>query len=165
LGAAGRFLTAMKREFETELLGRGPNLAWVYIAIPFDVQAVFGSKGRVPVSGTINGFSFRTSVVPEGDGTHYMVVNKALQAGAGAKRGDVVTVVMERDLGERVVAVPPELADALRTARAARETFASLSFSHRKEYSDWIGSAKKPETRLARAQKAVAMLTSGKPLR
>jgi len=154
----------MKQEFETELLGRGPGLAWVYIAIPFDVQAAFGSKGRVPVCGTINGFSFRTSVVPEGDGTHYMVVNKALQAGAGAKRGDAVTVVMERDTAERAVAVPPELDDALRTARAARDAFASLSYSHRKEYADWIASAKKPETRIARAQKAAAMLSSGKRL-
>jgi len=154
----------VKREFETTLLGRGPGSSWVYIAIPFDVAAVFGSKSRVPVSGTINGFAFRTSLVPEGDGTHYMAVNKTMQAGAGAKRGDPVAVVMERDLAERVVEVPAELDDALRRATAAREAFSSLSFSHRKEYADWIGSAKKPETRIARARKAVTMLTTGKRL-
>jgi hypothetical protein len=103
--------------------------------------------------------------MPEGDGTHYMAVNKALRVGAGVKRGDAIIVVIERDAGERVVTVPPELDAALRRATAARAAFAALSFSHRKEYAEWIGSAKKPETRVARAEKAVAMLSDGKRLR
>jgi hypothetical protein len=152
----------MKREFTAKLLGRGPGSAWVYITIPFDVRAVFGSKGRVPVCGAINGFPFRTSLVPEGDGTHYMAVNKTMQAGAGANTGDTVAVVMERDAAERVVAVPPELDAALRASGDAREAFAKLSYSHRKEYADWVASAKKSETRIARAGKAAQMLAGGK---
>jgi len=39
-----------------------------------DVQETFGTKGRVPVKGTINGYPFRSSLMPMG-GCHMMPVN------------------------------------------------------------------------------------------
>jgi hypothetical protein len=155
----------MERRFSATLTGRGPNGAWTFLPIPFDVNATFGAKGRVPVTGTINGFPFRTSIMPQGDGTHAMPVDKALQRGAAAGAGDVVEVVIARDAGERVVAVPPELTDALAGDPAARDAFERMAYSHRKEYADWIAGAKKSETRVARAVKAVEMLRAGKRLR
>ena len=74
---------AMKR-FKGRLIPRGPGGAWTFLAIPFSVEEAFGSRARVAVSGTLNGFAFRNSLMPEGDGTHSMMVNKALQAGAKA---------------------------------------------------------------------------------
>src|SRR5579862_2741342 len=78
------------------------------LSAPFDVKETFGTQGRVPVGGTINGFPFRSSLMPMG-GCHMMPVNKALCDGAGAKPGDVVDVVMRRDVEERTVEAPPEL--------------------------------------------------------
>ncbi len=155
----------MAQRFNAELIGRGPKSAWVFLPIPFDVAAVFGSRGRVAVSGTLNGFAFRNSLLPEGDGTHAMPVSKELQKGAKVKCGDTVEVVLERDVLERVVTVPPELAAALRSAAPARTAFEALAYSHKKEYVEWIAGAKKDETRVSRAQKAVAMLVEGKRLR
>jgi len=43
--------------------------------------------------------------------------------------------------------------------------FASLAYSHRKEYADWISSAKKAETKAARCRKAVLMLGAGQKLK
>ncbi|TRZ56589.1 MAG: DUF1905 domain-containing protein [Rhodocyclaceae bacterium] len=80
----------MKQRFDAELVGRGPKGAWTFLPIPFNVQAVFGSKAGVPVAGTLNGFAFRNSLLPNGDGTHSMAVNKELQAWANAKAGDTV---------------------------------------------------------------------------
>lgn len=40
-----------KRSFEARLTARGPGGAWTFLPIPFDVQAVFGSKARVAVRG------------------------------------------------------------------------------------------------------------------
>jgi hypothetical protein len=154
-----------RRQFSARLEGRGPNSAWVFVPIPFDVEAAFGSRGRVAVAGTLNGFEFRTSILPEGDGTHAMPVNKAMRAGARAEAGEVVEVVLERDVAERTVPVPPELEAALAEAPAARERFAALAPSHRKEYAQWVGSAKKAETREARALKAVEMLRAGRRMR
>ena len=155
----------MAQRFKAELTGRGPKSAWVFLPIPFDVETVFGSRGRVAVAGTINGYAFRNSLLPEGDGTHAMAVSKELQKGANVKAGDTVEVVLDRDVAERVVVVPAELTAAFGAAETARKTFEALAYSHKKEYAEWIAGAKKDETRTARAQKAVAMLVEGKRLR
>jgi uncharacterized protein YdeI (YjbR/CyaY-like superfamily) len=57
--------------------------------------------------------------------------------------------------------VPSELEAALAGDREARSAFDSLSFTHRREYADWVGGAKRAETRERRLVKAVAMLRAG----
>ena len=81
--------------------------------IPCAVEAAFGSRAVVSVKGRINGFEFRSSVFPNGDGTHHMMVNKAMQKGAGAKAGQTVDVVMGPDTEERQVNVPADLRKAI----------------------------------------------------
>lgn len=58
--------------------------------------------------------------------------------------------------------VPEELAEAVRVEPEAAQRLAAMPHSHRKEYADWVGSAKKPETRRRRAQKAVTMILAGR---
>ena len=152
----------MKMEFEALLAAKGPGGAWTFLPIPFDVKEVFGTRGRVAVAGTVNGFAFHNSLMPEGDGTHSMMFNKDLQAGANAKAGDRVKVVLERDQGERKIETPPELEKALRGNRKAASLFSELTFSQKKEYVDWISSAKQLATKESRAAKAVDLLASGK---
>jgi len=151
----------MKQTFSIELIGRGPGGAWTHMPIPFNVAQVFGSKGRVAVRGTINGFAYRSSIMPRSGGSHYMAVNKEMQQGAGAGVGDVVKVVMEPDTAERTVVVAADLKKALNAAGLDR-IFATLSYSHQKEFVDWIEQAKKPETRAARIEKCLKMLSEGK---
>jgi len=96
-------------EFDALLVAKGPGGAWTFLPIPFNVQEVFGTAERLAAAGTVNGFPFRNSLMPEGDGSHSMIFNKELQAGACAKAGDRVQVVLERDQGERQIATPAEL--------------------------------------------------------
>ncbi|MDE0853187.1 MAG: YdeI/OmpD-associated family protein [Nevskia sp.] len=152
----------MKMKFEAVLQAKGPGGAWTFLPIPFDVKEAFGTKGRIAVAGTVNGFAFQNSLMPEGDGTHSMMFSKELQAGAAAKAGDRVKVVLEPDRSERTVTVPPELQKALDTSKAAAELFSGLTHSQKKEYADWVASAKQPATRDARAAKAVELLAEGK---
>jgi len=148
----------MQQIFQARLAAHGPGGAWVFLPIPFDVQAVFGSKGQVPVAGTLNGAAFRNVLLPEGDGTHRMAVNKALRQAAAAQAGDIVSVVMAPDLAERPVDIPAELQVLLAGDATLQACFASLAPSHRREFSDWVGAAKKPQTRMDRAAKAVPMI-------
>jgi hypothetical protein len=152
----------MKQEFEAKLMSKGPGGAWTYLPIPFDVHKVFGTKARVSVSGTINGFPFHNSLMPEGDGTHSMMVGKELQAGANARAGDLVRVSLEPDTSERSVVVPKELSVALSAESVTAAFFDSLTYSQKKEYVDWISGAKQEATRTSRAAKAVEMLAAGK---
>ena len=68
----------------------------------------------------------------------------------------------EPDNESRSIEVPKELATALAANPDARAFFERLSYSHQKEYADWIGEGKREATRLARADKAIAMLREGK---
>ncbi len=142
------------------LLEKDENSEATGIRIPFSVEKEFGARARVPVRGTINGFAFRSSVFPMGGGDHYMVVNKDVRAGAKAKGGDTVSIVMERDDEPRVITPPADFARALKTDKAASAAWDKLSYTHRKEYAKSIEEAKKPETRARRIEKAIAMLAA-----
>ena len=157
--------TVEAREFDGILERMGPGGAWTCIRIPFDVEATFGSKARVSVKGTINGFAFRTSIFPDGDGTHFMMVNKAMQQGSRVKPGDAAQIVLEKDKAPRTLEVPKDLKDALATTPEAEARFDKMPFSHKKEYVEWIESAKRDETRARRIEKALLMIAASKRLK
>jgi hypothetical protein len=149
------------RSFTTELQRTGKT--GTYLEIPFDVREVFG-RARPPVRVTIRGHTYRSTVAVYEDRYH-LVVNRAVKAATGVDAGDRVEVTLEPDPGPREVSVPDDLVEALAEDPAARESFDRFSFSHRKEYVDWIEEAKRPETRSRRIGKAVAMLREGRTQR
>src|SRR5271169_5144894 len=108
----------MQKKFKAKAEAAGPGGAWCYIAVPFDVSEVWDTRGRVAVKGTLNGFPFHSNIQPM-DGRHLLTFNKQLQAGAKAKAGDTVSVVLERDTEERIVEAPAELAKAFRKNKEA----------------------------------------------
>lgn len=138
---------------------------WVYVTVPFDVREVFGSRGQFRVRGTVNGAEFRSSLMPHGDGSHYLVVGAELREAAGAGVGDTVEVRLEPDPDERVMDVPEDLHEALSANTDAAAFWAGLAYSYRKEYVAWVEGAKREETRKARVAKAVDMLAERKKLK
>jgi hypothetical protein len=149
-----------KIEFKVKLEGKErSSVAW--LNAPFDVEKVFATRARVPVRGTINGFPFRSSLMPMG-GCHGMAVNKTMRDGAGVQAGDTVTVVMERDQAERVVEVPSLLKKELSKSKIAQANWQKLSYTNQKEIALAIGGAKQDETRVRRLAKAMDALKSGK---
>ena len=139
--------------------------AWTYITVPFSVERLFGTRARVAVAVTLNGVHFRGSLLPQSDGTHIVVVNKTVQEAAKAGPGDTVDVALEADTAPRTVSIPYDLAAALAGAEEARGRFETMSYSHKKEYVDWIESAKRVETRAGRIQKALSMISVGQRLK
>ena len=131
------------------------------ITIPFDVQKTYGTRARVPVRGTINGFPYRGSLFPMG-GKFIFVVNRELRTNAKVKGGDQISVTMERDDEPRIITPPADLARALKANKAAQAAWDKLSYTHQKEHARAVEDAKRPETRVRRIEKTVAELTSGK---
>jgi hypothetical protein len=158
-------MTAQKVTFESDLIRPDAPGTWTYLRVPLDVEAIYGSKSRIPVQGTVDGSPFRSSLMPQGDGLFIIVVNKELRDQINKQSGDSVTVIMERDTDVRTVEVPQDLADALEAHTTAQVSFNTYSYSHQKEYVDWISSAKKAETRAARIEKAMGMLSDKKRLK
>jgi uncharacterized protein YdeI (YjbR/CyaY-like superfamily) len=63
----------------------------------------------------------------------------------------------------RDLALPGYFVAALKKNERARKNFDSFSYSHRKEYVEWLTEAKREETRQRRLEKALAMLAQNKP--
>jgi len=147
------------QKFRVQLEGRaGSEITGFHV--PFDVQEAFGTRARVPVCGTINGFPYRSSIMNMGDG-HVMGINRELREGAKVKAGEIVEVVMQRDIAPRVVDAPPDFDKALRASQQAKQLFDKLSYTHQKEYVRWITGAKREETRKSRVERAIEMLKAG----
>jgi hypothetical protein len=132
----------------------------VFFEVPLDVPAVFG-KARAPVRGTINGHPFRSTVAVYG-GRSFLPVKKALREAAGVAAGDAVVVELEADEQPRTVDPPPDLAAALAADPEVRAAFEGLSFTHQREYAEWVAEARREETRRRRVDQAVEMLRDGR---
>jgi Bacteriocin-protection, YdeI or OmpD-Associated/Domain of unknown function (DUF1905) len=129
------------------------------VELPFDAKERYG-KARAPVRGRVNGVGFRTTVAVY-SGVSLIGFNKGLRDRAGIEIGDEVTVELERDDEPREVELLPVLEQALAGDPAAAAAFDALSYTHRREYAEWIAQAKKEETRERRAARAVEMLKAG----
>lgn len=147
-----------RRAFEAEILpGAGGG---ALVQIPFSVEEVYGTRGRVKVRATFDGHEYRGSLAPMG-GVHVLGVRKDVRAAIGKDVGERVRVGLELDVEPRTVDVPSELSEALDRAPDARARFDALAYTHRREYAQWVAEAKKAETRARRAAKAIEMLRAG----
>ena len=68
-----------------------------------------------------------------------------------------------RSKAKRSLSVPSDLKSALAKNSEARKTFENFSYSHKKEYVQWITDAKREETRKKRLQTTIQWLVKGKP--
>jgi hypothetical protein len=144
-------------EFEAVVGGGEGRLPLV--ELPFDVKEAYGTA-RPKVKATVNDVTLRTTVSVYG-GRSYVGFRKEIQEAAGIRIGDRVRVRIEPDVEPRKIDVPDDLARALEKDRAASETFEGLSYTHRKEYAQWVEAAKRPPTRERRVEKTIEMLRAG----
>jgi hypothetical protein len=129
--------------------------------IPEEIVAALGSGKRPPVRVTINGHAYRSTVAPMG--AVFMIgVSAENRARAGVEAGDVVNVEIELDTAPREVAVPPDLARALKRDPAAMRTFEGLSYSNKQWHVLSVEGAKTPETRQRRLAKSIGLLREGR---
>src|SRR5215210_3975583 len=139
-----------------------PAEVGTYVVIPPDVVAALGATGRTSVTGTIDGQPFSNQVMPytfEGVGRQVvMVVNRAVRTSLGKNAGDNVEFVLARDTRSRSadVTVPPELVGALAGDAGAKAAFDRLAPAHRHEHAEYVGEAKREETRRRRAAETVS---------
>ncbi len=127
------------------------------IEVPAGVVETLGGGKRPPVTVTVGGHTYRTTVAPMG-GRFMIPLSAENREAAGLTAGDEVDVEITLDTAPREMKAPDDLAEALRAAPEAAAFFESLSFSHKRSYVDWIVGAKKDETRQRRVAQAVELL-------
>lgn len=156
--AAASKRRAGARQFRATLERLDNGLGWVVIRIPFDSVRAWGSRGQVRVKGTINGFAFRTTLFPSGDGRHMLLVNKKMQKEGRTSAGDSAGFSLEPDREERTVESPPELLKAINQDRQLRRYFDGMSPSMRRELGKYAAKPKSPESRTRRAEQIAERL-------
>lgn len=138
------------------------NGSWTLVALPKNATAKLPSRGMTMVEGTINGFPFRAALEANGKGSHRLKVSKAVRAAAGADLAATVTVEITRAGKEPEARVPMDLRKAFVAAPLAKASWADITPIARRDWILWISTAKQPETRRHRIEKACNMLASGK---
>jgi hypothetical protein len=129
-----------------------------YVVLPESVLAALGGGSRMRVTGMLNGVAFASSTMGLGAGRVCLGLHKATRQAAGVEIGDVVELEVERDNRPRTVEVPDDLAAALAGDADAAAAFERLSFTHRREYVQWITEAKRAETRARRVAQTLVRL-------
>jgi Bacteriocin-protection, YdeI or OmpD-Associated/Domain of unknown function (DUF1905) len=132
------------------------------LEVPPEVVEALGGGKRPAVTITINGHSWQSRVAIM-RGRYLLGLSNANRQAAGVATGDQVEVEVEIDAEPLVVAEPADFARALDADPVARAAYDRLSYGHKREHVLAIESAKKPETRRRRIDKALAILRDQEP--
>lgn len=151
----------MRQHFRAAISGN-PDQPWKFLIVPFDARRTFGVDGEVPVSGTLNGSPYRSTLEPIGGGRHMMVVPADLQRKAHLEEGsDDVDVVMDIDDRPTSYHVPAQLRRALAGDSGAHRLFSELTVEDKERFSRWVGEPEDRAAKIQRAARAVRMLHEG----
>jgi hypothetical protein len=131
---------------------------WTFALVPAGIARAGGLRPRMRVAGTIDRVPFRSTLMPRGGGTVFIVVPRPVRERIGKSAGASVEISLGVDARPVVLRVPVDLNTALGAARAR---FDVLAPSHRKAFLVWIAGAKQVPTRKRRIAEAVRMIRLG----
>ncbi len=117
------------------------------------------------IKATFDGIPYRGSIVRMGSPDHILLIRKDIRAKIGKSFGEMVDVCLEEDTEARTVELPADFEAAMKCETAVLEFYKKLSYTHQKEYVNWIVEAKREDTRKRRIAKAVEMMKDGKKSR
>jgi bacteriocin resistance YdeI/OmpD-like protein/uncharacterized protein DUF1905 len=148
-----------EQRFSTTLGSDEPSS--LFIVVPPEVVAALGEKKRPPVRVTLNGdYTYRSTVSDYG-GRYYLPIRREIREACGLAPDMLVEITLALDEEPRQIQVPDDLATAFVGDPEAKDAFDRLSFTHRREYVEWITGAKREATRTRRVAQTLEMLRHG----
>ena len=127
------------------------------IEVPAEIVTALGGGKRPTVAITINGHTWRSRVASMG-GRFIVGISAANRAACGIAEGDKVEAELQLDTAPRVVAEPPDLAEALDGDPQARAAFDRLAYGLKRKNVRAIQDAKTPQTRQRRIAKLITTI-------
>ena len=158
--------TAAKIRFRATLFrptATAKAVSWTFLTLPKEASAKLPSRGQTTVEGALNGWPFRATLEPDGQGGHWLKVDRKMRGAAGAEAGDLITLEIAPVAEEPEPTVPTDLRKALAAAPTkARAVWSDITPVARRDWIHWITSGKRTETRVKRIDTACDMLAKGK---
>jgi hypothetical protein len=155
--------TANRIKFKAKLSrpAQPKGAQWTFLVLPAAASAKLPTRSMVTVDGTLAGQSFQATLEPDGEGSHWLKVDKKLREAAGLAAGDVVALEIAPVENEPEPKVPADMKRALAGNPAAKATWTDITPVARRDWIHWITSGKKAETRVKRIRVACDKLASG----
>jgi hypothetical protein len=147
----------MNRDFTFQAMIEDAGGGGAFVTVPFDVEATFGKK-RIKVRSWIDGEFYRGSLVRMRGPQHILGIRKEIRLKIGKQIGDTVEIKFEEDTEPRVVKLSADIEEIINRNPDIKNTFHSLSYTHQREYMEWIEDAKREETRKKRMNQMVDQL-------
>jgi len=130
------------------------------IEVPAEIVTALGDGKRPKVAITINGHTWRSRVASMG-GRFIVGISAANRAACGIAEGDRVEAEVRLDTEPRVVAEPPDLAEALNGDPQARAAFDRLAYGLKRKHVQAIQDAKTPQARQRRITRLITTIGGG----
>lgn len=144
----------IKQKFKSTLIKMG---SWVIAKAPFNTFEIFGTRKAVRIKGSIDGYGFKdVSLLPIGDGKHFMAIKKEIRNAINKEVGDEVEIILQHD--SSIIEIPKELIEAFEASPDGKKMFYTYSPSHQRNYVRYITESKRKETREKRAVETVIAL-------
>lgn len=137
------------------------DATWRFLVLPAAASAKLPTRSMVSVEGTLAGQPFQATLEPDGEGSHWLKVEKTLHEAAGIAAGGEVQLEIAPMTKEPEPKVPADLGEALAANAAAMATWKDVTPVARRDWIHWITSGKKAETRVKRIGVAIDKLASG----
>lgn len=134
---------------------------WAFVILPKPESDRLPRRGRTSIEGTINGRSFRATLEPDGQLSHWLKVDQRLLELANAAIGDDVMLEIVPVAHEPDPEMPDDVRSALTANPQAMAAWAETTTIARLDWIHWITSAKQSRTRAKRIDQTCDMLASG----
>ena len=135
--------------------------SWTFLVLPVVASKKLPARSMVTVDGTLAGAPFQATLEPDGQGSHWLKVEKELYEAAGVAAGDTVALEITPVEKEPEPKIPADLKQALAENPAAKATWVDITPVARRDWIHWITSGKKAETRAKRIDVACDKLAGG----
>ena len=128
------------------------------VDVPEEISRALGGRGYIPVVVTAQGLVTRTTLVPAGNRQHRLFLDGKIRKKLGIDAGDFVGIALRVDKKSHEIAVPEDVAAALRKTPGAQSAFKAITPALRREFLRWVLNAKRPETRAKRIDRTIPIL-------
>jgi len=132
------------------------------VRMPKSASRKLPSRGLSFVEGTFNQRPFQTTLEPDGKGSHWFKVGRAISKAGHLVAGDTVVVEIAPSDRWPEPDLPADLKQALAGNADVRAVWTDITPLARWDWIRWIGATRNPETRAIRIDKTLSKLRSGK---
>lgn len=137
--------------------------SWIVVHLPQSASAKLPSRSQVMVSGTINDIPLQAPLEPDGNGGHWLHVDKSLQKSAKVAPGTTVRLSIEATNNKAwpEPTIPADVQTGIVDNPQTKDLWARVTPMSRWEWLRWIGSTTNPETRAKRIVVSRSKLLNG----